>query len=91
MRTKAANVKATMHEKSHDPATTQVHPGKAAAMAVFHLAALFSPLFFTWEGLAVFLLLRVLPGLHPPSTPQPPSRSDSRFQHTRHAPATSPS
>jgi stearoyl-CoA desaturase (delta-9 desaturase) len=46
-----------MHEKSHDPATTRIHSGKAAAMAAFHLAALLSPLFFTWEGLAVFLLL----------------------------------
>ena len=51
-----------MHEKSHDTATTQVHPGKAAVMAVFHLAALFSPLFLTWEVFAVFLLLFVLTG-----------------------------
>jgi fatty-acid desaturase len=51
-----------MQAKSHDTAGARSHPGKAAAMAACHLAALFSPLFFTWEGLAVFLLLVVLVG-----------------------------
>jgi sn-2 palmitoyl-lipid 9-desaturase len=51
-----------MHEKSHDTASMRIHSGKAATMAAFHLAALFSPLFFTWEGLAVSLLLVVVAG-----------------------------
>jgi stearoyl-CoA desaturase (delta-9 desaturase) len=51
-----------MPEKSPDTACTQIHSGKAATMVAFHLAALFSPLFFTWEGLVVFLLLVVLIG-----------------------------
>ena len=51
-----------MPEKSRDTARTRIHSGKAMAMAAFHLAALSSPLFFTWEGFAVFLLLFVLVG-----------------------------
>jgi stearoyl-CoA desaturase (delta-9 desaturase) len=50
------------HGKAHGAADSRIHPGKAAAMAFFHLAALLCFVFFTWEGLAVFLLLVVLVG-----------------------------